>query len=65
MLREPPDYLRVREVKEWFVDYLVDMLRDAESDHEDLTAPLLVIVSCSKGEFKARHLPMRCVLASI
>ena len=56
LLREPPDYLRVREVKEWFVEYLVDMLKEEESDHEDLTAPLLVIASCSKGEFKPRHL---------
>lgn len=55
LLREPPDYLRVREVKEWFVKYLADMLREEESDHEDLTAPLLVIVSCDKDEFNPRH----------
>ena len=56
LLREPPDYLRVREVKEWFVEYLVDMLGEEESDHEDLTAPLLVIVSCNKAEFRPRHM---------
>lgn len=38
------------------MDYLVDMLRAEESDHEDLTAPLLVIASVSKEEFKPRQL---------
>ena len=54
-LREPPDYLRVREVKEWFVEHLVGMLKAEDSDHEDLTAPLLVIASCTKEEFKLRN----------
>ena len=56
LLREPPDYLRVREVKEWFVEYLMGMLEEEETDHEDLTAPLLVIVSCTKDEFRPKHL---------
>ncbi len=33
------------------------MLKEEETDHEDLTDPLLVIASCSVNEFKAvnRH----------
>ena len=38
-LREPPLFLRVREVKEWYVEYLTEMLTREEGDHEDLTAP--------------------------
>jgi hypothetical protein len=56
LLREPPQYLRVREVKGWYVDYLVQMLLDEKDDHEDLTAPLLVIASVSKEEFKLKNL---------
>lgn len=47
-LRDPPPHLRVRDVKEWYVDYLVGMLLEEDGDHEDLTAPLLVIASCSE-----------------
>jgi hypothetical protein len=39
-------------VKEWYVDYLAEMLSNFEEDHEDLTAPLLVIASVTKEEFK-------------
>ena len=39
-------------MKEWYVDYLVQMQLDENKDHEDLTAPLLVIASVSKSEFK-------------
>ncbi len=57
LLKEPSDYYQVREVKEWFVQYLVNMLKEEETDHEDLTDPLLVIASCSVNDFKAvnRH----------
>ncbi len=59
LLKEPSDYYQVREgeVKEWFVQYLVSMLKEEETDHEELTDPLLVIASCSVNEFKAvnRH----------
>ncbi len=54
LLKEPSDYYQViREVKEWFVQYLVNMLKEEETDHEDMTDPLLVIASCSVNEFKA------------
>ena len=43
-------------MKEWYVDYLVQMLLDENNDHEDLTAPLLVIASVSKSEFKLKNL---------
>jgi len=56
LLREPPQYLRVREMKAWYVDYLVSKMLDDKDDHEDITAPLLVIASVSKGEFKLKHL---------
>lgn len=47
-LRDPPPHLRVRDVKEWYVDYLVGMLLEEDGDHEDLTAPFLIIASCSE-----------------
>ena len=56
LLREPPEYLRVREVKKWYVNYLVQVLSDEGNDHEDLTAPLLVIVSVSMADFKLKNL---------
>ena len=55
-LRDPPPHLRVREVKEWYVDYLAGMLLEEEGDHEDLTAPLLVIASVSKSEFRLKNM---------
>ena len=56
LLQEPPDFLRVREIKEWYVDYLYDLMKTEEGDHEDLTAPLLVQVSVKKVEFKLRDI---------
>jgi hypothetical protein len=56
LLRNPPQYLRVREVKKWYVDYLVQMLSGECDDHEDLTAPLLVVVSVTKENFKLKNL---------
>ncbi len=41
MLSEPPQYLRVREIKEWYVDFLINKLMDEGGDHKDMTAPLL------------------------
>lgn len=55
-LREPPQYLRVREVKQWYVEYLVQMLSEEVDDHEDLTAPLLVLASVTKAEFHHNNL---------
>ena len=54
-LRDPPPYLRVREVKEWYVEYLAGMLLEENSDHEDLTAPLLVIASVSQRDFQLKN----------
>lgn len=45
----------VRDTKEWYVDYLADMLSKSEEDHEDLTAPLLVIASVTKEEFRSTN----------
>ena len=53
-LRDPPDHLRVREVKEWYVKLLMKMLKEEAEDHEELTAPLLVVCSATKDAFKQR-----------
>ena len=55
-LREPPPHLKVRDVKQWYVQYLVQMLLNDEGDHEDLTAPLLVIASVTRENFKQKDL---------
>lgn len=52
LLQDPPTFLKIRDVKEWYVDYLVEMLRTTEDDHEDLTAPLLVVASVKKEDFR-------------
>ncbi len=53
-LVDPPEYLRVRDVKGWYVDYLKGMLSEEKEDHEDLTSPLLVICSVSKDSYQQR-----------
>ena len=55
-LRDPPPYLKVREVKLWYVDYLAKMLVEEDSDHEDLTAPLLVVASVSQSDFRQKNM---------
>ena len=59
-LREPPEYLKIREVKEWYVELLMKMLegdtQEGYDDYEELTAPLLVVCSVSKQDFKMRSL---------
>ncbi len=55
-LQDPPGFLRVREVKDWYVDYLANMLHEDKGDHEDLTAPLLVIASVNKDGFQERNI---------
>ena len=54
-LQEPPEYLRVREVKDWYVDLLGEMLAEEAGDHEDLTAPLLVVAPVTKEDFKVQN----------
>ena len=56
LLREPAPYLRVRDTKEWYVDFLVGLLLEEEEDHEDITAPLLVVCSVTKSEFKQKFI---------
>ena len=56
-LVDPPEFLRVREVRDWYVDYLAGMLLQDKGDHEDLTAPLLVIASVTKDNFQERNIP--------
>ena len=38
------------------MDYLQEMLLEEKGDHEDLTAPLLVIASVDKEEFKQKQM---------
>ena len=58
-LREPPEYLKAREVKEWYVELLMKMLEGSMEGYEvyeELTAPRLVICSVDKQEFKMKSL---------
>ena len=43
-------------MKEWYVDHLMEMLSQELDDHEDLTAPMLVVSSVSKNQFKQKEL---------
>ena len=54
-LTGPPPYLKVREVKQWYVDYLPMLLKE-DGDHEDLTALLLVIASVTQCDFRQRNI---------
>ncbi len=54
-LRDPRPCLIIREVKDWYVDYLVRMLTAEEGDHEDLTAPLLVIALVKQSDFQQKN----------
>ena len=56
-LEEPPPSLRVGEIKDWYVKVLEDMFSSAHGDHEDLTAPLLAIVSVSSKSFSQSKIP--------
>lgn len=49
-MRNPPIHLRVCDIKEWYVKYLVNLIE--KEDHEELTAPLLVIASVGPAEFR-------------
>ena len=53
-MREPPADLKVRDVKQWYVEYLSELL--GEDDQEELASPLLVISSVGKSEFRHEHL---------
>ena len=43
-------------MKSWYVEYLVGMLLKDKGDHEDLTAPLLVIASVGKDDFVEKNI---------
>ena len=53
LLKDPPPYLKVREVKQWYVDYLTKMSVKEDDDHEDLTVPL-AIASTSECDFSRK-----------
>ena len=53
-LREPPPNLKVRDVKQWYVDYLAEKL--TVDDKEALASPLLVVASVAKAEFRTERL---------
>ena len=48
--------MKVREVKEWYVDYLANEILQDNRDLEDLTAPLLVVASSTKEDFRTREM---------
>ena len=56
-LLESSPYLTVRDVKEWYVQYLMQrqLDLDEEGDHEDLMAPL-IIASVTSEHFKQKNL---------
>ena len=53
-LQDLPNHLCVREVKKWYIKLLMKMLKEEAEDHEELTAPLLVVCSATKDGFKQR-----------
>ena len=55
-LSDPPDYLRIRDVKELYMNFIAEGLKDEENDHEELTSPLLVIASVNKSEFRDKNI---------
>lgn len=55
-LRNPSPLLRVRDVKEWYVEYLAEEFRKENNDHEEMTAPLVVIANVTKEDWRTRDL---------
>ena len=45
-----------QDVKEWYVSFSAESLKDEESDHEELTSSLLVIASVSNFEFRDKNI---------
>ena len=58
-LKDPPEYLKIRDVKQLYVNHLMDMLSKETDDHEDLIAQMLVVSSATTSQFKQKelHLP--------
>lgn len=50
-----PKY-QIRDIKEWYVQYLATLLSEKDTDHEEPTAPLLVIASVAASSFQPRCL---------
>lgn len=55
-LRDSPAYMKVRDVKDWYVNYLADELRKDNHDLEELTAPLLVVASTTKEDYRTKDM---------
>ena len=43
--------IRIRDVKEWYVDYLVGEMQKDVGDLEELIPPFVVIASCTQDNF--------------
>ena len=56
LLQEAPEYIRIRDVKEWCVDFLVEELQRDAGDHEELTPPFVAIASCARDDFRVRNI---------
>ena len=54
-LKDPSPQYQIRDVKDWYVQYLANLLSGKDSDQEELTAPLLVIASVEASVFQHRH----------
>lgn len=55
-LRDSPAYMKVRDVKDWYVNYLTDELQKDNHDLEELTAPLLVVASTTKEDYRTKDM---------
>ena len=55
-LRNPSPLLKVRDVKEWYVEYLAEEFKKEKNDHEEMTASLVVIGNVTREEFRTREL---------
>lgn len=43
--------MQIREVKQWYVEYLAQKIKENPGDTEDLTAPLVVVCNETKDHF--------------
>ena len=55
-MKNPSPEFQVRDVKEWYVEFLATLLEEENNDHEELTAPLVVIASIKAADFQQRHI---------
>lgn len=55
-MSKPPENLQIRDIKEWYVDYLVHQMKNGDCEGESLTSPMVVVSSCTKTTFDSSKL---------